>query len=62
MKELRFTLLVRRQGEPTFTSEKFETEDYDTTIDLIEDIEDFVQSIIADEREWQYRNEGDNED
>lgn len=55
-KDLRFQILVRRRGEPFYTSDKFATEDYDNLEELKDAVSHFIDREVEQEEEWDYRN------
>ena len=63
MGELRFLVLVRREGQSVHDSDKFATEEYRDISDLKEAVNHYIDVQFEDEEvnggEYDERNEGD---
>lgn len=51
--------MIRRRGEPVFTSIELKTENHDELADLNQVAAEFITETIYDDKEYQEEHEGD---
>lgn len=57
--EYRIHILIRRRGEPVFTSTELKTENFDELADLNQEAAEFITETIYDDKEYQEEHEGE---
>lgn len=57
--EYRVHIMIRRRGEPVFTSVELKTEYFDELADLNQVAAEFITETIYDDKEYQEEHEGD---
>jgi len=61
--KIRFAISARRKGEPYhLPGMSYREEDYDSIEELKEAIGVYIDAILLEEAEYEYRNEGNDED
>lgn len=57
LNEYRVHILVRRKGEPVFTSTELKTENFYELVDLTQEAAEFITETIYDDKEYQKEHE-----
>lgn len=57
--EYRVHVMIRRRGEPVFTSIELKTENHDELADLNQEAAEFITETIYDDKEYQEEHEGE---
>lgn len=59
LSEYRIHILIRRAGEPVFTSTQLKTEKFDELADLNQSAAEFITETIYDDKEYQEDHESE---